>query len=382
MVVIKYSKAFVHHTADIALHKNALYTKHLSRIRFVFGSESIPPEELATLGNALDDVVVGSGNSVTVEFGFQRMSTTGMILQQLCGKTNRIGNLHIRLLQVFGGIAWDDLAASHLIEFMGASTTLTRVDLGRITRLMPNLIYELVHHPTLSNVRWSTLDIRREDRSVMDGFIASFININSSSGGRVRTLDIEYGVFVNDVLPTVVHTALYQESCLTEFRIDVGRLELPQIVVDGIESIVANNASFKWLYKSNMTLASVGDEHTFDNNGMLSRALMINRISPTFFTDKLSQRRWKVKAKLFILFPNILDDWIHNMANDVDVNDVMNYNILRHKLCWTMGLLTEGHGTADDAMENWDIRAMSVGYLYTLVQTYGIGELVPTNNNR
>jgi hypothetical protein len=47
-----------------------------------------------------------------------------------------------------------------------------------------------------------------------------------------------------------------------------------------------------------------------------------------------------------------------------------------------MGLLTEGHGTADDAMENYDIRAMSVGYLYTLVQTYGIGELVPTNNNR
>ena len=114
----------------------------------------------------------------------------------------------------------------------------------------------------------------------MDRYIASFIDINSRSGGRVRTLDIEFGVL--DDLPREVHTVLYEDSCLTEFRIDVGRLELPQIVVDGIELIVANNASFKWLYESNMTLGSVGDEHTFANNVMLLRALMINRISPTF----------------------------------------------------------------------------------------------------
>lgn len=378
MLIVRYSAAFVDSTADISMHNNSLYTKPVKIIRLAFGPVVIPTSELNTLGNAIAEFVQNRKSDVSIEFGSIRIDTARRVLLHLHGKTNNIRNLHVRLMNMlpdvstsFGRRLWEPSFVPQLSSFMSISRTLTKLDLGVIPNMPAALSEIIVQQGTLSNVRWSTLG-DGVNKNEMYADIARFITINSTYGGRITHLDIEFGT-LNDI-PTSICEALSNDCTIREFHIDVGTPELPLTILESLEMIVAKSTNVELIYQSNSTLSWLGDEHKLENKPVLKNALMINSMDRSLFIDERSHRRWKAKTKC-CMFPAVVVSWIEDLAKTMDSSTRFNANILRFFLCQSISFF--GHQDNDVVDLDTDVvEWRTLQYIYTILQNYMVGQLL------
>ena len=365
---------------DCPLYKNP---DTVRKVRLCFGRELMEHEDVVILGDALDKVVKRTGD-LTIDFTDVHLETASNILDAIRGKVNKIYNLRVS----FNGVHPLDrnrrlgclTMRPCLRQFVQESIHLTHVNLGRLMVLPHDLIHALCRSKSLTSVSCSISSVGQDHTWALDGRIASLMDeIQQSETSKISKMRVAYEEL--DDIAADICTAMKNNTKIKVFQMDVAQAReenlggdseddgasiLSPKVQEGLESIVANDTSMKWLYRSNTDLGSVGDETILGNNWVLLRALAINRREPNLHrhTEK-RVKRWKAKMKAMLIYPELLGKWIGIIS--VPGQDLSNLYVILHALEW-LGTNQSGPGLVSFRDGKCVVPALSLGWMYTIIR--------------
>ena len=366
---------------DCPLYKNPDIVR---KVRLCFGRELMEHKDVVILGDALDKVVKRTGD-LTIDFTDVHLETASNILDAICGKVNKIDNLRVS----FNGVHPLDQSNRRLgcltmrrglRQFVQESIHLTHVNLGRLMVLPHELINALCRSMSLTSVSCSISGVGQDRTWALDGRIASLMDeIQQSETSKISKMRVAYAEL--DDIAVDICTAMKNNTKIKVFQMDVaeareenlggdseddGASILSPKVQEGLESIVANDSSMKWLYNSNTDLGSVGDETILGNNWVLLCALAINRREPNL--DRRTEKRvkrWKAKMKAMLIYPELLGEWIDIIS--VPREDSSNLRVILHALEW-LGTNQCGPGLVSFRDGTCVVPALSHGWMYTIIR--------------